>query len=259
MWMRTISFAQMQEKHNWKVDSFTPSSTSVTHSSYPLYPLHELVEVRREALFPKEYPEHTFHYIGLQHVEPLTGDLIDCPPVQGSEIRSRSKVFRPEDVLYARLRPYLNKVYLAEQPVREGICSSEFFILRAHPHRLRPAYLRFILASEYVLEHVKKLQIGSALPRLLIEPFLQISVPVPPLLVQDECITYLRIQHRRRRSLAAEAASLPETIHGRLIEALQTGRSPQLPHPPTLYSSYVHYPLPDADFSPKRRGRKSTS
>ena len=41
-------------------------------------------------------------------------------------MKSAANVFRGRDVLYGRLRPYLNKVY---QPDFNGMCSSEFIVM----------------------------------------------------------------------------------------------------------------------------------
>ena len=41
-------------------------------------------------------------------------------------MKSAANVFRGRDVLYGRLRPYLNKVY---QPDFDGMCSSEFIVM----------------------------------------------------------------------------------------------------------------------------------
>ena len=129
MWLTTALFSELQKRARWKVEFFCGDSASKPETAFDAVPLREVFEERREFLDPQVYPDHVFNYLGLEHVQSLTGDLVDFRPQPGKEILSRCKVFRRGDVLYGRLRPYLNKVFLACGQVSEGICSGEFYVL----------------------------------------------------------------------------------------------------------------------------------
>ena len=62
-------------------------------------------------------------YVGLEHIEPNTMRLLGQG--RASEVRSSSVRFSGGDVLYGKMRPYLNKVWVAEF---DGICSAEFLV-----------------------------------------------------------------------------------------------------------------------------------
>lgn len=62
-------------------------------------------------------------YIGLEHVEAHTMRLLGQG--QAADVRSIKSVFQPGDVLYGKLRPYLNKVV---RPDFNGICSTDFLV-----------------------------------------------------------------------------------------------------------------------------------
>src|SRR3972149_6190672 len=62
---------------------------------------------------------HGLPYVGLEHVEPHTMRLLGT--ARASELKSSAVHFQAGDVLYGRLRPYLNKVY---RPDFEGLGSS---------------------------------------------------------------------------------------------------------------------------------------
>jgi hypothetical protein len=79
--------------------------------------LKELVHPRREKAIPVEHPE--LPYIGLEHVEAHTTKLLGSVPA--AEMRSTANRFYSGDVLYSRLRPYLNKVWRADH---DGLHSS---------------------------------------------------------------------------------------------------------------------------------------
>src|SRR5437899_12976380 len=129
MWIRTESFQKLLAEGRWKVEFFSGEADNAPKSRYPLVRLGEIVQESQKALDPQTEPNRLFNYLGLEHVKSVTGDLVGFQPRSGSEILSRSKVFSEGNVLYGRLRPYLNKVYLAVGIVSEGICSGEFFVL----------------------------------------------------------------------------------------------------------------------------------
>jgi type I restriction enzyme, S subunit len=83
----------------------------------------------------------TLPYIGMEHIESETMRLIGTSPA--SELKSNAVRFFPGDVLYGRLRPYLNKVF---RPDFEGLCSSEFMVFRESSN-LNSRYLQYFLNS----------------------------------------------------------------------------------------------------------------
>lgn len=81
--------------------------------------LGQIVEPSRERALPTEVPE--MRYVGLEHIESQTMKLVGYK--HAYEVRSSSILFSKGDVLYAKMRPYLNKVWLAEF---DGLCSPVF-------------------------------------------------------------------------------------------------------------------------------------
>ncbi len=84
--------------------------------------LGDLVKPRREKALPADHPALPF--VGLEHIEAHTTRLLATVP--SATMKSQASRFYPGDVLYSRLRPYLNKVWRAD---REGLCSGEFIVL----------------------------------------------------------------------------------------------------------------------------------
>ena len=223
MWHGTVPFDELKKRGCWKVEFFSGERIGVAASPFDLVPLNSLVTERRETIDPQATPEALVNYLGLEHIESLTGALVNFSPVRSKEIRSRSKVFLGGDVLYGRLRPYLNKVYVAAGEVSEGICSGEFYVLVPNQGRILPHVLRAILASEYVHPHVGKWQTGSALPRLQLHDLLEIVVPVPPIDVQKRYEEYLVAQMARYSELLREISELPQRAVSSLLAAMNAG------------------------------------
>lgn len=224
MWTGVIDFNELVNRACWKVEFFCGEAVADSKSPFELLPLRDLVKERRETLDPQTQPETPFNYLGLEHVEGTTGALINFSPVFGKGIKSRSKVFRECDVLYGRLRPYLNKVYVCSGEISRGICSGEFYVLAPNAKKILPHFLRNLLASELVHPFVSRWQTGSALPRLQLDDLLNLTVPVPPLSVQRQYEDFLVRQAQRYQSLVAEVSSLPKRTLSGFVAALNEGR-----------------------------------
>lgn len=87
--------------------------------------LGEIAEPSRERALPAEVPD--MRYVGLGQIESQTMRLIGHKYARA--VRSSSIRFSEGYVLYGRLRPYLNKVWVAEF---DGICSAEFIVFPKH-------------------------------------------------------------------------------------------------------------------------------
>ena len=92
---------------------------NVVHETIPL---GEALTPRNEKVAPADHPELPF--VGLGDIEAHSMRLLGSKPA--ARMKSSAKRFYPGDVLYSRLRPYLNKVWPSD---RDGICSSEFIVL----------------------------------------------------------------------------------------------------------------------------------
>jgi type I restriction enzyme, S subunit len=72
--------------------------------------LGDVTDTTRRRVQPQDYP--SLRFVGMEHVEAHTMRILSTVPA--SEMRSTAEYFEPGDVLYGRLRPYLNKVFCAD-------------------------------------------------------------------------------------------------------------------------------------------------
>lgn len=137
--------------------------TAIVHA--PRRFLGDLATPRRDRVLPREYPDLPF--IGMAHVEANTMKLIGTG--RSGDMKASALRFRAGDVLYGRLRPYLNKVYRAEF---EGLCSAEFIVLGPTPE-LDTKFLAHVLNSREFVAYAAMQSSGDR-PRIdfdLIAPF----------------------------------------------------------------------------------------
>jgi type I restriction enzyme S subunit len=76
--------------------------------------------------------------------------------------KSTKNHFQTGDVLYGKLRPYLNKVLIADEP---GYCTTEILPLKASPH-IDNRYLFYWLKHPALLKYVEAESHGMNMPRL---------------------------------------------------------------------------------------------
>ena len=120
-------------------------------------------------------------YIGLENIEQGTGRIIGEIDNQFEEIKSTKLVFNVGNVLYGKLRPNLNKVWLAD---RNGICSTDFLVLKFNKLVAKPEfYSKYFLSDKFNSEVIIGIQ-GAQLPRVSFEYFSSIKVPLPPIEIQ---------------------------------------------------------------------------
>jgi len=107
------------------LDCFKETEIGPIPVEWEVVRLDKLCRLGRESVDPQESPE--MPYVGLQHIDSGEPQLRKWG--SGSEVKSSKKHFFPGDVLYGKLRPYLDKAVLAEI---EGICSTDILVLKAN-------------------------------------------------------------------------------------------------------------------------------
>lgn len=146
--------------------------------------LGEIFDKITDSIDPKKNNGNV-KYIGLENIESGTCGLIGDFNKEISEIKSTKLVFVKHDILYGKLRPNLNKVWLAES---EGICSTDFLVLRAKNENAIPKFYSFILRDSDFNTQVLKGIKGAQLPRVGYEYISKIKVPLPPISIQKDII-----------------------------------------------------------------------
>ena len=123
----------------------------------PTIRLGDMCELIAQPVRPGERPDSI--YLGLEHLAP--GRLTPIGTGQASTVRSTASAFRPGDVLYGKLRPYLDKAILADT---EGVCTTELLVLRAKPN-VEPRFLAGVVHSREFVEHAIAGTTGVQHPR----------------------------------------------------------------------------------------------
>jgi type I restriction enzyme S subunit len=114
-------------------------------------------------------------YIGLEHIEKDTGRLtID---VTESTINTIKNKFYTNQILYGKLRPYLNKVYLATQ---SGVCSTDILVFNVSEATYSKYAFHFMLSRQFVNDMSANTS-GVNLPRVSTKYINSYKFPLAPL------------------------------------------------------------------------------
>ncbi len=140
-------------------------------------PLNQVATQILERTLPvRDCPNEEVNYISLGNIAPNTGELVDFALMKGSKVLSSATRFKTGDILFGRMRPYLNKVWIAEF---DGICTGEAVVLRPDLTRVDTLFLQALLMSRITLEQVVPFQSGTSLPRVTPSYIMQVKLPIP--------------------------------------------------------------------------------
>lgn len=109
--------------------------------------------------FDPVYNKMNYRYIGLEHFEKNSG-IIGFG--LSEEVKSLKSVFRKGDILYGRLRPYLNKHAIAKF---DGICSTDILVYENKENCISE-YINFLMDTVDFIEFAVKNSKGINLPRV---------------------------------------------------------------------------------------------
>lgn len=117
-----------------------------------------VVDLVTEKVSPKASDVNQF-CIELEDIEQGTGSLEGRS--RTSEKSSMKTRFRKGDVLFSKLRPYLEKYWLAD---RDGVCSTEIWVFRANDSDIRPRYLYQAVKTREFIQRANESH-GTHMPR----------------------------------------------------------------------------------------------
>nr|WP_203970994.1 restriction endonuclease subunit S [Thermus thermophilus] len=176
--------------------------------------LGEVMSLRRGTVLPSEVPHS--RYVGLEHLD--SGEVLIQRFGYAAETSSAKAIFQQGDILYGKLRPYLDKAALAEW---SGVCSTDILVLI--PKKIAPLFAAYLMHSSYVLQHAIATTTGVNHPRTSWKALAQALIPLPPLAEQREIARMLQVVDEKIRAEEARKAAL-EALFKTLLHDLMTAK-----------------------------------
>lgn len=154
----------------------------------PTLPVGKVFTYRNELIRPRDGSHGPVRFVGLQHIEPHTGRCLGEDWLIAEDLKGRKFKFSPGEILYGYLRPYLNKVWVAD---RDGICSVDQYVLRPKPDLVDTHYLAHFMRSPIFLKQAIEGTHSLQLPRLGTKLLKAIPIPLPAMAEQRRIVERL--------------------------------------------------------------------
>ena len=139
--------------------------------------------------------------LDLEDIEKDSGVILQKVRQDERNAGSTKHRFHKGQVLYSKLRPYLNKVVLADE---DGYCTSEILPLEFERNIL-PQYARYFLMSQTFLRYANKCSYGVKMPRLGTADGKKAIISVPPVKEQKRIVMAIELAF-------AQFASITENL-----------------------------------------------
>ena len=120
--------------------------------------------------------------LNLEDIEPNTGKLIRKREISFENIPNSTISFNEDYILYSKLRPYLNKVFL---PDEKGVGTSELVPLL--PKKIiNKIFLVEYLRNDKVVDFLSQKVSGAKMPRIIMKEFQDLNLIVPSIELQNK-------------------------------------------------------------------------
>lgn len=151
-------------------------------------------------------------YIGLEHFDSGSPRIVRS--ARSGEFSGSGLLVEPGDVLFSKLRPYLNKVAVAHE---HAICSTEVLVWRSNePTVVAQDYLAVLLRAPEAVEYANINSAGSRMPRTSSRIMSAFEITLPPLAEQRRVVDLIAaIDHAIDAADGETAATLDVFEHAR--------------------------------------------
>lgn len=160
-------------------------------------------------------------YLELEDIDQSTGKILSKRNTL--KVESAVTLFKKADVLFGKLRPYLEKYYLAEF---DGKCTGE--ILAFEPEEITGRFLLYCIASSWFIGQCNMMAYGAKMPRVNWPTQLaKINMPLPPKEEQHRIADYIDAKCAEignlRKNITDQISTL-ENYRKSLIHECVTGK-----------------------------------
>jgi type I restriction enzyme, S subunit len=159
-------------------------------SGWQIKTLGEVLQ-KTETVNPLQSPNVEFEYIDVSSVSNTTFEIEATQRLKGKDAPSRArKLVRTNDIIFATIRPTLQRIAVVPDHLDKQVCSTGYFVLRPKQgidHR----FVFYSLFTEDFIGQMESLQKGASYPAVTDGDVRAQEIPVPPLLEQQRIVGLL--------------------------------------------------------------------
>lgn len=137
-------------------------------------PLGEVVTARSGTVDPTTPENRNYPHVAPDNIKPSSGQILNVKSAREDAITSGKYHFKTGDVLYSKIRPYLNKVSIAPF---DGLCSADMYALKPK-EGFSAQFVAEVLRSDSFLGYAEKNSGRASIPKINRKALLSFPVPV---------------------------------------------------------------------------------
>ena len=151
--------------------------------------------------------------LNLDMISSNTGEIIQKCYFDLEEIGNSTIVFNEDNVLYSKLRPYLNKVVV---PNEIGYATSELIPLCPDKKVLNKIFLALLLRSSIFVEYISNKVAGAKMPRVSMGDFWTFPIILPPLSLQQEFASKIEVIEKQKELIRKSIEEVEMLFNSRM-------------------------------------------
>jgi hypothetical protein len=193
------------ENQSWSVDYYDPSNQIDTKAEFPLFPLRELVSLRKGS--PLTVDKHgSLPVIGPGALRSFSIDSAKLDKTTEEKLPKKPVISQINDILIHGVGTYRGQAALVEPGFENCFISRNVIVLRNVASIVLPAYLVIALNSNFVRKQLKDKATGSVYAQFSVEKLRDLQIPVPDLGKQKSLVE--KVSSTRQKLLEFEQQAL---------------------------------------------------
>lgn len=145
-----------------------------------------------------------YPHVGIDSIEKGTGRLFGYRTIAEDGVTSGKYLFTEKHIIYSKIRPNLNKVAL---PKFAGLCSADAYPILVKSDICTKEYLGYTMRSDFFLDYILAFSNRTNLPKVNKKQVEGFSLPVPPLILQQQFTDFIRQTDKSKHFSELEVAA----------------------------------------------------
>lgn len=133
--------------------------------------------------------------------------------VQYDEVGTSTIKFNKDNVLYSKLRPYLNKVVI---PNDSGYCTSELVPFKPFENIILKIFLCYVLSHKSFVNYISSKVIGAKMPRVSMDALREFNVITPPLPLQQQFASKIEAIEKQKELIKQSLSEVQQLFDSRM-------------------------------------------
>ena len=147
--------------------------------------------LKTETVNPNLQPESDFEYIDVSSVSNQTFQIGETQSLKGKDAPSRArKLVKTNDILFATIRPTLQRIAIVPSKLNNQVCSTGYFVLRPN-ESIHYKYLYYYLFADGFMGQMEALQKGASYPAVTDNEVKSQSISFPLIPEQQRIVAIL--------------------------------------------------------------------